>query len=112
MLKKQFVKSRQVAKVTFELPEAELPEGVTAESVHLVGEFNDWDPAVNPMKYSKKKKSYWATLELEPGRAYQFRYFVNSEFWCNDWQADAYIPGRFGEENCVVVAPAAPDSSS
>ena len=28
MLKKQFVKSRQVAKVTFELPKAELPEGI------------------------------------------------------------------------------------
>jgi hypothetical protein len=40
MLKKRYIKSRNVWKVTFELPEAELPEGIEAESVHLVGEFN------------------------------------------------------------------------
>ncbi len=33
MLKKQYVKSRQVAKAAFELAENELPEGLTAESV-------------------------------------------------------------------------------
>lgn len=37
MLKKQYIKSRKVVKVTFEVPEAELPEA-KVESVHLVGE--------------------------------------------------------------------------
>jgi hypothetical protein len=45
-------------------------------------------------------------LELEPGREYPFRYLVNGEHWCNDWHADAYVPGDFGEDNCVVVTPA------
>ena len=109
MLKKQYVKSRQVAKVTFELARSEIPEGIKPESVSLVGEFNDWDPAATPMTYSKKKKAYWVTLDLEPGQAYQFRYYVNNEFWCNDWQADAYIPTGHGDDNCLVNTPSAPN---
>ena len=104
MLKKQYVKSRKVGKVTFELPKAELPEATEVESVCLVGDFNDWDPAATPMNLVGKG-AYRAILELEPGREYQFRYLVNGEHWCNDWHADGYVSGAFGEDNCVVVAP-------
>ena len=106
MLKKQYVKSRKVSKVTFELSKAELPEGIKAQDAYLVGEFNDWDPTVTPMKRGKGG-AFRATLELEPGREYQFRYLVNGEHWCNDWHADAYVPSGLGEDNCVVVAAAA-----
>jgi 1,4-alpha-glucan branching enzyme len=106
MLKKQYVKSRKVAKVTFELPKAEWPENVKVESTHLVGEFNDWDLSATPMKRGKGSV-FRATLELEPGQQYQFRYLVNREHWCNDWQADGYVGGGLGQDNCVVVAPAA-----
>ena len=105
MLTKKYVKSRQVCRVAFELPRTEIPEGIEAESVHLVGEFNDWDRAATPLKRGKHG-SFRATLELEPGREYQFRYLVNGEHWCNDWTADAYVPGEFGEDNSVVVTPA------
>ncbi len=105
MLKKQYIKSRKVCKVTFELPDAELPEPIVADSVHLVGEFNDWDPTATPMPRGRGG-IYRVTLELEPGREYQFRYLVNGEHWCNDWHADAYVSGGFGEDNCVVVTPA------
>ena len=104
MLKKRYIKSRKVWKVTFELPKAELPEGVEAESVHLVGEFNDWDTTATPMTLGKGGV-FRIMLELEPGREYQFRYLVNGEHWCNDWHADAYVTGDFGEDNCVVVTP-------
>jgi 1,4-alpha-glucan branching enzyme len=106
MLKKRYLKSRKVSKVSFELPKAEWPEDVKVESAYLVGEFNDWEPTATPLKRGKGG-TFRATLELEPGREYQFRYLVNGEHWCNDWQADAYVPGGLGEDNCVVVAPAA-----
>lgn len=109
MLKKKYVKSRKVSKVTFELPKAELPEGIKAESVYLVGEFNDWEPAATPMRRDKRGV-YKATLELEPGREYQFRYLVNGEQWCNDWHADAYVPNGWGEDNCIVVTPGGDDA--
>jgi len=104
MLKKRYIKSRKVWKVTFELPKAELPEGVRAKDVYLVGEFNDWNLAATPM--TRRKGGVFRTiLELEPGRQYQFRYLVDGEHWCNDRQADAYVPSGLGEDNCVVVTP-------
>jgi hypothetical protein len=106
MLKKQVVKSRQVVKVTFDLPRSQLPEEMEVDSVHLAGEFNEWDETAVPLKYSKKEKAYRATVELEPDRTYQFRYLINGEYWCNDGAADDYTPNAFGEDNCVVVTPA------
>ena len=106
MLKKQYVKSRKVSKITFELAKREFPENLEIDSVFLVGEFNDWDPAATPMKRNKKGV-YRAMLELEPGMQYQFRYLVNGEVWCNDWAADAYVPNEFGLDNCLVETPAA-----
>lgn len=101
MLKKKYIKSRQVSKVTFALPKAELPEGIKIESINLVGDFNDWDHTSTPME-PNSKGTFRSTLELEPGHAYQFRYLVNGEHWYNEWHADAYIPGQFGEDNCIV----------
>lgn len=105
MLKKQFVKSREVTKVTFELARKEIPNDISADSVHLVGEFNDWDQSETPMTYSKNKKAFWVAVDLEPGRRYQFRYLVNGGYWCNDWEADEYVPGAFGQDNSVVETP-------
>jgi 1,4-alpha-glucan branching enzyme len=104
MLKKKYLKSRKVSKVKFELSDAELPEGIEAKTVHLVGDFNGWDLTATPMKHLKRG-AYQATLDLEPGKEYQFRYLVNDEHWYNDWHADAYIPGSYGADNCVVVTP-------
>jgi len=105
MLTKQIVKSRQVVKVTFEVPQTELPEGLDVSSIHVVGEFNEWDETAAPLKYHKKDKAYRTTIELEPGRIYQFRYLINDDYWCNDWSADEYTPNNFGEDNCVVITP-------
>jgi 1,4-alpha-glucan branching enzyme len=105
MLTKRYIKSRKVVKVTFELPKADMPEDLTPETVHLLGEFNDWDPTATLMKRSKGS-TFRTMVELEPGREYQFRYLVNGEHWCNDPQADAYIAGGLGADNCVVATPA------
>ena len=99
MLEKQYNEARQTCTVTFTLPEA-----IQAERACLVGEFNDWDAAATPMTRGEDG-IYRATLDLEPGREYQFRYLVDGERWHNDWQADAYVPNGFGEDNGVVVTP-------
>jgi len=108
MLKKNYVKSRKVAKITFEVPKDEIPAGLEAKSLNLVGDFNDWDVEATPMKRIKGG-AFRVILELEPGREYRFRYLVDGEHWCNDWNADTYAPGRFGEDDCIVVTPASAD---
>ena len=105
MLKKQYVKSRQVYKVTFELPKTQFPEGLKVQDVALAGSFNEWDPAATPMKRAKGG-AYRATIEFEPGQEHQFRYVVNGEHWCNDWNADGYAPNDYGEDNCILAMPA------
>ena len=102
MLKKKYVKSRRVCKVTFEVPVRQLPADVEIHSFGVAGEFNDWDPDKLPLRFSKSKKAYHAKTDLQPGRAYQFRYVLNQEVWLNDWHADAYVPNNVNGDNSVV----------
>ena len=101
MLLKKYVRSRNVCKVAFVVPEEELPEDVEIESITVVGEFNDWVRDASPMNL-RRGGLYRADVELEPGKEYQFRYLLNGDEWYNDWYADAYVPGGMGGENCVV----------
>ena len=97
---KQFLKSKPVAKVTFELP-AEAVNG--AKAVALVGEFNDWDASALTLK-KQKDGSYKTTVELPVGSEYQYRYLLDGLTWENDWAADKYVAsGVSGVENSVVM---------
>lgn len=97
---KQFLKSKPIAKVTFELP-AEAVNG--AKAVALVGEFNEWDASAQPLK-KQKDGSFKATVELPVGAEYQYRFVLDGETWENDWAADKYVAsGVSADENSVVV---------
>ncbi|MBC7572314.1 MAG: isoamylase early set domain-containing protein [Spirosoma sp.] len=97
---KQFLKSKPIAKVTFELP-AGAVDG--AKQVALAGEFNNWDATSHLMK-KQKDGSYKAIVELPVGSEYQYRYVLDGAKWENDWAADKYVAsGVAGEENSVVV---------
>ena len=99
-LKKRYLKSKPVCKVTFELPRKAAPG---AASVGLAGDFNGWDPQVTPLT-RKKSGDFNVTLELASGREYQFRYVIDGQTWENDWQADRYAPSEIpGVENSVVA---------
>ncbi len=99
-IKKQYLKSKPVCKVTFRLPgEA----AGSAESANIVGEFNEWNIYATPMK-RLKNGSFVVTLDLEPNREYQFRYLLDDEIWENDGEADKYVSHPYGDgENSVVV---------
>ncbi|MBN2515207.1 MAG: isoamylase early set domain-containing protein [Deltaproteobacteria bacterium] len=100
IIKKQFLKSRPVCKVTFGLPGEMTNDAVSA---HLVGEFNNWVPTATPMK-KLKDGSFTVTIDLEKGKEYQFRYLIDQTQWENAWNADKYVPTPFGDaENSIVV---------
>ena len=99
-LSKKFLKSKPVCKVTFTLP-GEIANG--AKKVGLIGEFNDWNIKKPIAMKALKNGSFKATVDLETGKSYQFRYLVDGSTWQNDDQADAYVPtGVSDEENSVV----------
>ncbi|MBW1897868.1 MAG: isoamylase early set domain-containing protein [Deltaproteobacteria bacterium] len=99
-IKKQYLKSKPKCKVTFRLP----PKAAkNAKAVNIVGEFNNWSKKATPMK-RLKSGAYVATLDLDPGREYQYRYLIDQNEWENDWHADKYISSFFGGcENSVIV---------
>lgn len=99
-IKKQYLKSKPVCKVTLSLPKEATK---AAKKVMVVGEFNDWNKKSIPMK-KLKDGSFKTTIDLAPGKEYQFRYLIDNKQWENDWSADKYVPSDFTiEENSVVV---------
>lgn len=99
-IKKQYLKSRPVCKVTFRLPAA---AAENAASVYLVGDFNDWDTGAAPLR-KLRDGTFSVTLDLEPQQEYQFRYLIDNAVWENDWDADKYVSSPYaGIDNSVVV---------
>jgi len=98
-LKKQYLKSKNIWRVTFRLSQKAAP---TASRISLVGEFNNWDSNSNIMK-RLKSGDFTLTLDLKPGKEYHFRYLTNNSQWINDECADKYESNPYGSENSVIV---------
>ena len=99
MIRKEYVERDGVltARVTFTFPES-----VWADTMFLVGDFNGWHRTSHPMRRVRSGK-WILTLNLELGRAYQFRYLQDNDAWLNDTQADAYVCNPYGTVNFVVI---------
>lgn len=98
---KKAAAAKSTSKVTFSLPK----EAVTsAQTVAVVGEFNNWD--INKGLELKKQKdgSFKVAVELETGKEYQYRFLVDGTEWANAWDAPKYVPTPFGVDNSVVIA--------
>jgi 1,4-alpha-glucan branching enzyme len=99
-IKKQFLKSKPICKVSFKVSK-ELANG--ASKVNLTGDFNHWNETSDEMN-ALKDGSFSLAVDLESGREYQFRYLMDGTTWTNDEAADGYIPNGFGDsENFVVT---------
>ena len=101
-IKKKFLKSKPVCKVTFKI-DKEVANGATSAAV--VGDFNDWNPAENEMT-ALKNGGFTTTVDVESGKEYAFRYILDGKTWVNDQEADAYSPSQYGVENCIVATTA------
>ena len=81
-------------KVTFSL------KALRAKSVLLLGDFNNWDAAANPMK--QDKDGIWkSTLILSSGR-YEFKFLVDGR-WREASKAESSVANSFGTLNNVLV---------
>ncbi|MFN0037474.1 MAG: isoamylase early set domain-containing protein [Saprospiraceae bacterium] len=95
----QTAPAAKTSKVTFVLPKEAVE---TAETVAVLGDFNNWQNGVVLAK--QKDGSFKTAVELEKGRSYEYRFLINGEKWENDWAAEAYAPTPFGNYNSVVTA--------
>lgn len=98
-IKKQYLKSRPVCKVTFVADEKTVGN---ADKVILAGDFNDWSLDKDQMT-KQKNGSFKITKELPAGKRYQFRYLIDDRDWKNDAEADEYThSGVSYEDNGVL----------
>jgi 1,4-alpha-glucan branching enzyme len=87
--------------VTFILDE----DGIDGQ-VAVVGDFNGWDPTATLLrKHGAQRK---ASITLETGRRYAFRYLAEGGRWFNDEAADDYQPNEHGGSDSVVDLSAKP----
>ena len=94
-IKKQFIKSKPVCKVTFSL------EAKDATNVSVLGDFNNWNEKEGLLN-KQKNGVFKNVIDLPTGNSYQFRYFVDGVF-VNDTEADAFAWNEFANaENCVL----------
>lgn len=94
-IKKQYLKSKPVCKVTFEVVAKE------NEAVSVVGDFNEWDKTSTPLK-KLKSGTFKGVVSLESGKSYEFKYLIDGEF-VNDENPDSLKWNTFANaENGVL----------
>ena len=95
-IKKQFIKTKPVCKVTFSI------EGKEANLASVVGDFNNWDPKAGELG-KLKNGTFKATFDLTKDASYEFKYLIDGVF-VNEQEADAYQWNDFaGTENSVLA---------
>ncbi|QDO92885.1 glycoside hydrolase [Formosa sediminum] len=94
-ISKQYLKTKPICKVTFTVP------AETAESVVVIGTFNDWNPKATPLK-KLKNGTFKGMVNLDVDSVYEFRYVVDGEF-VNEIDADEQVWNDFADaENSVL----------
>ena len=107
-IKKQYLKTRPVCKVTFRISK-DAVQG--AQRIALVGDFNQWSDTATPMK-ALKNGEFTTTLELDVQKPeYHFRYLYNNSQWENDWEADRYISNGIDGDNSIILLSPHPEYS-
>ena len=95
-IKKQFVKSKPVCKVTFTV------EAPDANKVSVIGDFNNWSPTEGELK-KQKNGIFKSTFDLAKDQNYEFRYLVDETF-VNDQEADGFVWNEFASaENTLLI---------
>ena len=94
-IKKQFLKTKPVCKVTFTV------NAKAADKVSVAGDWNKWDTKKAPLK-KLKNGNFTGTVNLEQGKNYEFKYVVDGN-WQNEPEADKLVWNSYaGSENSVL----------
>jgi 1,4-alpha-glucan branching enzyme len=95
-IKKQFIKTKPVVKVTFSIDAKE------ANTASVVGDFNNWNPVQGELS-KLKNGTFKAVFDLPKDNSFEFKYIVDGAY-VNDSEADGYAYNDFaGAENSVLA---------
>ena len=95
-IKKQFIKTKPVCKVTFTV------DAKDATTASVVGDFNNWNAAEGELN-KLKNGTFKGVFDVNKDASYEFKYFIDGAF-VNEDEADAYKWNEFASaENSVLV---------
>ena len=95
-VKKQFIKSKPVCKVTFSV------EAKEATAASVVGDFNNWNVEEGVLN-KLKNRTFKGVFSLDKDASYEFKYVIDGAY-VNDEEADSYKWNEFsGTENGVLT---------
>jgi 1,4-alpha-glucan branching enzyme len=95
-IKKQFIKTKPVCKVTFSV------EAKEANVASVVGDFNNWNPAEGELS-KLKNGTFKGVFEMPKDASYEFKYVIDGNY-VNEPEADAFKWNDFaGAENGVLT---------
>jgi len=94
-IKKQYLKTKPICKVTFSIP------AEAANSATVIGSFNAWNSEKTILK-KLKNGTFKGTVDLKTGNSYEFRYLIDGAY-SNEEQADSYKWNDYANaDNCVL----------
>lgn len=75
-----------------------------AQKVNLIGDFNNWMPAADPMNDKNGDGEWTLFYPLTPGR-YEYKFVIDGRHWIPDPRNPLTVSDGFNGENSVVVIP-------
>ena len=87
--------SEEVVYVQFVL---EVPD---AQSVHVAGDFNDWQPEF--ALADPDGDGVWSGRVMLPPGVHKYMFVIDGETWMTDPHAERYVEDRFGNQNAVIA---------
>lgn len=95
-IKKQFIKTKPVCKVTFSV------EAKEANKASVIGDFNNWN--IEEGTLSKLKNgTFKGVFNIDKDASYEFKYVIDGAF-VNETESDSFLWNEFaGNENGVLT---------
>jgi 1,4-alpha-glucan branching enzyme len=95
-IKKQFIKTKPVCKVTFSI------DAKDATNASVIGDFNNWNVVQGELT-KLKSGTFKAVIEIPKDANYEFKYVIDGEYQ-NEPEADSHVWNDFaGAENSVLT---------
>ena len=77
-----------------------------AQTVHVVGSFNDWRTGTIPLE-DRDHDGVWRATVVLPTGTYEYMFVVDGERWVTDHLADRLVEDDSGRENSILIVRAA-----
>ncbi|MEK6794293.1 MAG: isoamylase early set domain-containing protein [Spirochaetota bacterium] len=72
-----------------------------AKAIHVVGDFNNWDPSAHPLTRTSENGVWRTKLKLSPGR-YRYQLIIDNDRYIPDPRAREAVHDQFGGMNSIL----------